>query len=177
MATFCKDCAVWNDSKKAEMQYHNGRLVAHRYCDYDRKWRASDQNIRGTRGDCDGYVPYRRAVLTKMCEILNVDPTKLFIEFDETKDNYVTTCKPELLVAYNEVASYICEGLDNHPDKETIAKTMFDSYIVDAEANVRMGNYCRATELYSEMVRILHIMFDVINKRSLFHDITKIKQK
>lgn len=176
MTYYCSECSMWFETKyDAEMLYHNGRLVVHHYCSHDKKYVASDQ-VTSERL-CGGFHYVKRAVLTKMCEILNVDPTKLFIEFDETKDNYVTSCKPELLVAYNEVASYICEGLDNHPDKETIAKTMFNSYIVDAEANVRIGNYCRATELYSEMVRVLHIMFDVINKRSLFHDITKIKQK
>lgn len=169
MTYYCEECAEWIASKDAKMLYHNGRLVVHRYCKHDRKYRAIDQEVFR----CDGFVYVKRAVLTKICEILNINPIGLFSCFDDAKDNYVIPCEPELLAAYNKIASYIVDGLDKHPDKEVIAKTMFDSYIIDAEANVKIGNYCKATAIYSEMVRVLHVIFDVINDYSVYHKLTK----
>ncbi len=170
MTYYCEECAVWINSKyPAEYQYHNGKLVIHRYCEYDKRLRACDQNIYG----CDGFIPVRRAVLTKICEILNANPNKFFNAFDETKENYLIPIEPELLAQYNEEAEYIVNGLDNLPNKESVAKAMLNSYIVDAEAYVKMGDYCKAVSLYSEMIRVFHIAFDVINERTLFHPLTK----
>ena len=171
MTYYCEDCAEWLASNDAKMMYHNGRNVIHRYCKYDRKYRACDQEVFR----CGGFVYVRRAILTKICEILNINPSKLFNEFDEVKENYIIPNSPELLAIYNNVASSIANGLDNHPDKEIIAKTMLDSYIIDAEANIKMHNYERAIDLYSEMVKVLHITFDIINERKLFYNLTKIK--
>ncbi len=170
MTYYCEECARWINSKyPAEYQYHNGKKVVHRYCDYDRKMRACDQEVYG----CGGFEYVRRAVLTKICEILKVNPTSFFNAFDETKENYLIPMDPELLVTYNDEAEYIVNGLDNLPNKESVAKAMLNSYIVDAEAHVKIGDYCKAVSLYSEMIKVFHITFDVINERTLFHSLTK----
>ena len=170
MTYYCEECERWINSKyDAEYQYHNGRKVIHRWCDYDRKMRACDQEVYR----CSGFIYVRRAVLTKICEILNINPSPLFSSFDETKENYLMPNQPELLASYNDLASYIVNGLDVLPNKEDIAKVMLNSYIIDAEANVKRGDYCKAVTLYSEMIKVLRITFDVINDRSKLHVLTK----
>ena len=171
MTYYCEDCAEWLASNDAKMMYHNGRNVIHRWCKYDRKYRACDQEVFR----CGGFVYVRRAVLTKICEILNINPNKLFDAFDEVKDNYIIPNNPELLAKYNALASYIVNGLESHPNKENIAKMMLNSYIIDAEANIKMHNYDQAVHLYGEMVKVLHITFDIINENNLFHDLAKIR--
>lgn len=171
MTYYCEECAEWLASNDAKMMYHNGRYVVHRWCKYDKKYRACDQEVYR----CGGFVYVRRAVLTKICEILKVNPDDLFNAFDEVKENYIIPCQPELLVKYHSLASYIVNGLTNHPEKEMIAKVMLDSYIVDAEANIKLKNYDKAINIYSEMVKVLHIIFDVINDYSIYHKLVKIK--
>ena len=173
MTYYCSECSEWKNTRyDAKMDYHNGRLVVHHYCDYDRKYVACDQVT--SRILCGGFVYVGRAVLTKLCEILNVNSDELFSHFDEVKDYHVIPSNPELLVQYTAIANSLAEGFDKLPNKEEVAKAMFNSYIINAEANAKMGNYCEAVRLYSEMVRTLHIMFDVMNERTLFH---KIKVK
>ena len=163
MTYYCEECSEWMRSNDVKMSYHNGKYVEHRWCKYDRKYRAYDQETYG----CRGFVYVRRAVLTKICEILNINPCELFNAFDEVKENYVMPNKPELLARYNNIATYIVNGLDNYPEKEYIAKTMLNSYIIDAEANIKLKNYEKAVSIYSEMVNVLHTIFDVINNKSL----------
>lgn len=170
MTYYCSECSTWKRSDNIKMTYHNGRYVEHRWCENDRKYRAYDQDTYG----CREFVYVRRAVLTKICEVLDVKQNALFNTFDEVKENYLKPCEPELLKQYNVVAKYIAEGFDKLPNKEEVAKAMFDSYIINAEANAKMGNYCEAVRIYGEMVRTLHIIFDVMNERTLFH---KIKAK
>lgn len=170
MGTFvCGDCATWINSKDADRY---GR----KYCTFSRRYEESDQSIYWLHGrQCPGFAWARRAVLTKLCEILNINSNKLFDAFDETRDNYVKTNEPELLECYYNVAEYIVNGLDTLPNKEELAKYMFNSYIIDAEANVIRGDYCKAVTIYSEMVRTLHIIFDVINNYDIHHDFAKTR--
>ena len=171
MTYYCSECAVWLESNDAKMMYHNGRDVVHRYCKYDRKYRAYDQNVY----NCSGFVYVRRAVLTKICEILNINPSEMFNAFDDVKENYVINCVPEKMINYNSVAPYIVNSLDNYPKKEELAKMMLNSYIVDAEANVKIKNYEKAVSIYNEMIKVLHIIFDVINDNTIYHKLVKIK--
>ena len=171
MTYYCNECAVWLESNDAKMMYHNGRCVIHRYCKYDRKYRACDQEVYR----CGGFVYVRRAVLTKICEILNINPDELFNAFDDVKENYIIDNIPEEMVKYNSIASYIVNGLENYSEKEKLAKVMFDSYIVDALANVKLQNYDKAVNIYGEMIKILYIIIDIINDRSLYHKLVKIR--
>ena len=168
MGTFvCGDCATWINSKDADRY---GR----KYCSFSRRYEESDQSIYWLNGrQCPGFAWARRAVLTKICEILNINPNKLFDAFDKARDNYVKPYEPELLNCYYSVAAYIINGLDTLQNKEELAKAMLNSYIIDAEANVIRGDYYKAVAIYSEMIRTLHIIFDVINERTLFHALTK----
>ena len=125
MTYYCSECAVWLESNDAKMMYHNGRDVIHRYCKYDRKYRAHDQNVY----NCSGFVYVRRAVLTKICEILNINSDELFKAFDDVKENYVINNMPDKMVKYNSVAHYIVNGLDNHPEKEKLAKVMLKQLV------------------------------------------------
>lgn len=171
MTYYCSECAVWLESNDAKMMYHNGRDVIHRYCKYDRKYRACDQEVFR----CSGFVYVRRAVLTKICEILNINHDEFFNAFDDVKENYIIDNIPEEIIKYNSITSYIVNGLDNHPEKEKLANMMLNSYIIDAEANAKMKNYDKAVSIYSEMIKVLHIIFDVINDKSLYHNLVKIK--
>ena len=86
----------------------------------------------------------------------------------------VINCVPEKMINYNSVAPYIVNSLDNYPKKEELAKMMLNSYIVDAEANVKIKNYEKAVSIYNEMIKVLHIIFDVINDNTIYHKLVKI---
>ena len=171
MSYYCCDCAEWISSNDSKMSYHNGRYIVHKWCKHDRTYRAEDQNVYG----CSGFSYVRRAILTKICEILNINPCTLFNCFDDIKENYIMCEKPEKLVDYNSISAYIVKGLDSIPNKEELAKRLLNSYIIDAEANIKLHKYEEALNLYEEMVRTLHIMFDAMYERNISHNLVKIK--
>ena len=166
MAFKCGDCVTWQNSKNADRY---GR----KYCHFSKRYEEEEQSIYWMHGrKCPGFVWARRAVLTKICEILNINSTELFKAFDETRDNYVRPFNPELMSKYNNIALFISNGFDSLPNKEEVAKAMFNSYVIDAEANAKMGNYEKAVNIYSEMVKTLYIIFDVMNENTIFKKIS-----
>ena len=160
MAYYCNECAEWISSKDSKMAYHNGNYVVHKYCNYDRKYRAADQNIFG----CRGFVYVRRVLLTKVCEILNLDPKKYFSAFDETKDVYVVPTCIDKLIDYNTIGPVIAEKLDQDERKEEIANCMLNDYIIPAEANARLQKYEEAVSIYQTMIKVLAVMYNLFDK-------------
>lgn len=163
MAFYCGDCVTWINSEDANR-------YGEKYCDYDRKYRAKNQNIYG----CRGFVWARRAIITKVCEILEIDPEELFSAFDEVKEEYLVLDNMDRLVEYNFVTPMICEYLDTADNKENIAKNLLEMYIIKAEAYVKMKKYQEAVLKYTEMVNMLTLLAN-INKENI-HQERKMKQ-
>jgi len=161
MAYYCNECAEWISSRDSKMDYHNGRLVVHKWCDYDRKYRAEDQQIYG----CGGFSYVRRSVITKICEILNINGEKLFNAFDETKEKYIVPTEFGKLVDYNMVGTEIANGLTLHPQRKTIAKNMLEGFIIPAEAEARVGKYKEAVDIYERMIKVLAIIFNATKEK------------
>ena len=91
--------------------------------------------------------------------------------------------KEEILELYNiykklecsNVVEGLVQGLDSIPNKEELTKRLLNSYIIDAETNIKLHKYEEALNLYEEMVKTLHIMFDVMYERNISHNLVKIK--
>ena len=171
MTYYCCECSEWLRSNDSKMSYHSGRYEEHRWCQYDKRYRAANQNVYG----CSGFVYVRRAIITKICEILDINPCVLFSSFDEIKENYLICEKSEKLIDYNSIAPYIVNGLEAIPNKKELAKKLLNSYIIDAEANIKLHRYEEAFNLYEEMVKTLHIMFDVMYDYNISHNLVKIR--
>lgn len=150
MAFVCSDCVTWIKSKDANR-------YGEKYCDYDQKYRSADQNIYG----CRGFVWARRVIITKVCEILGVNPAAYFDAFDDTKDNYIVPCCIDKLIDYNTIGPIISDRMDHDLDKEKMAKYILDNYIIPAEAYAKMGNFIDAVSIYQRMIQILAFTYYV----------------
>lgn len=174
MAYYCNECATWQESSDAKMSYHNGKLVVFRWCSYDRQYRAADQNIYR----CTGFVYLRRAIITKICEILGIDNKDLFKSFDSVKEEYLIPTEIGKLVDYNTIGKEITLKLDSHLQKEMIAKNMLDGYIIPAEAYAKLGKYEEAVSIYERMVKVLAVIFNVtklqIEEKNFYNNLIKV---
>lgn len=176
MGTYeCHDCSEWVNSYDSKMSYHEGRYIEHRWCKYDRTYRAFDQKIYS----CRGFHPVGRAVITKVCEILNIDNKEYFNAFDEIKEEYIIPTAYGKLVDYNDIASTIADGLENHPKKENIAKNVLEMYIIPAFSATMKKQYDQAVEIYERMVKTLAIIFDAtkeqIAEQKFYNNLISIK--
>ena len=143
MAFYCSDCVTWVNSKNADRY---GR----KYCDYSRRYEEPDQKIYG----CKGFVWAKRSIITKVCEILNIDPTRYFQAFDEAKEIIIVPSCIDKLIDYNTVGPIIAERLDNCPDKVQIAQNVLRTYIEPALAKCEAKDYQGAVEIYEKMVKV-----------------------
>ena len=100
MTYFCRDCFTWNDSKDVNR-------YGEKWCKYDKKYRSGDQKIY----DCKGFVWIRRVIITKVCEILGINPSKYFMAFDETKEIYLVPDCIDKLIDYNTVGPVIAKKI------------------------------------------------------------------
>ena len=157
MAYYCNECAVWLESNDAKMDYHNGREVVHRWCTYDRKYRAADQNVY----NCGGFVYVRRVIITKVCEILGINNTSFFNSFDNVKECYLIEEDMNRMIDYNTIGPVIAERMDNDPDKEKMAAYILNNYIISAEAYAKIGNFIDAVNIYQRMIQILAFTYYV----------------
>lgn len=148
MAYYCSECVTWVNSK-------DGDRYGRKYCTYSRRYEEPDQNIYG----CRGFVYAGRVILTKVCEILGVNPDTFFASFDETKDVYLVPSCIDKLIDYSTVGTVIVNSMDNYPEKKQLANNMLNGYIIPAEANARMGKYQEAVSIYERMVKVLAIIF------------------
>lgn len=163
MAFYCSDCATWQASNYAKNAYHNGRLVVHKYCDYDRKYRAADQQIFG----CRGFVWVRRAVITKVCDILKANPERYFNAFDDTKEIYLVPDKIDKLIDYNSVGPNIAEKMENDPNNRIVAEYMLNNYIMPATVKGEDKDYQGAVEIYERMIKTLAAMYHEMKENIL----------
>lgn len=162
MAFVCSDCVTWINSRDANR-------YGEKWCDYDRKYRSADQNIYG----CRGFVWARRSIITKVCEILGIDPTKYFNAFDETKEIYLLPSCIDKLIDYNTVGPVVAERMDNCPQKEQLAENMLKGFINPAFECCEKKDYQGAVSIYEKMVKVLAVMFNATKEmidESLFYD-------
>lgn len=157
MSYYCNECAIWLESTDARMDRHNGREVIHRWCSYDKKYRAADQDVYR----CGGFVYVRRVIVTKVCDILAIDKASLFSTFDEVKECCLIQNEMDKLIDYNTIGPVISDRMDHDPDKEKMAKYILDNYIIPAEAYAKMGNFADAVSIYQRMIQILAFTYYV----------------
>lgn len=154
MAFYCRDCVTWVNSRDANR-------YGEKWCDYDRKYRSPDQKIY----DCKGFVWAKRSIITKVCEILNIDPTKYFKAFDDTKEIVLIPSCVDKLIDYNTIGPVIAEKMDENVNKEAMAKNILDSYIEPAYEKCLEEDYQGAVAIYEKMVKVLAIMFDLTKEK------------
>lgn len=155
MAFYCEDCVTWVNSKDADRY---GR----KYCDYSKRYEEPDQKIY----DCPKFVWAKRSIITKVCEILGIDPSKYFKAFDDTKELFLIPSCVDKLIDYNTVGPIISEKLDSNNKKIEIANNILQTYIEPAYEKCLRKDYQGAVTLYEYMVKVLAVMFNV-TKESL----------
>ena len=167
MAFVCSDCVTWVNSKDADRY---GR----KYCTYSRRYEEPDQNIYG----CRGFVWARRSIITKICDILDVDPTKYFMAFDDTKDIYIIPSCIDKLIDYNTVGPAIAQKLDECKLKKQIANNILNTYIEPAFEKCKKNDYQGAVTIYEYMVKVLAMMFnttkEAIEENTFYDNLIKI---
>ena len=168
MAFYCSDCVTWVNSKDADRY---GR----KYCDYSRRYEEPDQNIYG----CRGFVWAKRSIITKVCEILNINPTKYFEAFDDTKEILIIPSSVDKLIDYNTVGPAIAEKLEASPAREQIAKNVLHNYIEPAYKKCEEKDYQEAVSMYEYMVKVLALMFnttkEAINEDRMYDNLIRIR--
>ena len=148
MAFYCSDCVTWVNSKDANR-------YGEKWCDYDQKYRSADQKIY----DCRGFVWAKRSIITKVCEILNIDPTSYFKAFDDTKEIILIPSCVDKLIDYNTVGPVIAERIDQAEARIPLAQYILDSYIKPAYERCAEKDYQGAVNIYEKMVKTFAIMF------------------
>ena len=167
MATYCRDCVTWVNSRDANR-------YGEKWCDYDRKYRKPDQPIYG----CRGFIWIGRVIITKVCEILNVDPKPYFDAFDDTKEIYIIPSCVDKLIDYNTVGPVIAEKLDKCSAKEQIANNILKTYIKPAYEKCLEKDYQGAVTTYEYMIKVLAVMLNAtkksIEETRMFDDLLKV---
>ena len=144
MAYYCGECIVWRGSRD-ENRY------GERWCPFSGRYERSDQNTYG----CKGFLYAGRAILTKVCEILQLDPTEWFAAFDEVKENYIMPDKVDWLVSYCKLGPKVAENLEAEPDKVSAAQNIMSKYLLPARQAVQQNSLNEAAEIYRNMVLTL----------------------
>lgn len=148
MAYYCGECIVWRGSSD-ENSY------GERWCSYSRRYERSDQNTYG----CKGFLYAGRAILTKVCEILNLDSRPWFTAFDRVKEAYLVPCRMDLLVGYCCVGPTLAASLNADSQKESLAQLLMNTYLIPARKLSDAGLYHEAVEVYRGMVDELIVKF------------------
>lgn len=168
MAFVCGDCVTWITSDVANS-------YGEKWCDYDQKYRRKDQNIYG----CRGFVWARRSIITKVCEILAIDPTKYFQAFDDTKEIYLIPSSIDQLIDYNTVGPVIASSMDNCKEKENLANNMLNGYIIPATELSIQGKHQEAVAIYERMVKVLAVIFNAtkekLEEKSFYNNLIKVR--
>ena len=163
MAFVCGDCVTWITSDDANR-------YGEKWCDYDRKYRRKDQNIYG----CRGFVWARRSIITKVCEILAIDPTKYFQAFDDTKEIYLIPSSIDQLIDYNTVGPVIASSMDNCKEKENLANNMLNGYIIPATELSIQGKHQEAVAIY-ELAVIFNATKEKLEEKSFYNNLIKVR--
>ena len=154
MAFYCGDCVTWVNSRDADRY---GR----KYCDYSKRYEEKDQNIYG----CRGFVWAKRSIITKVCEILNINPSKYFKAFDDTKEILIVPSCIDELIDYNTVGPVIASRIEECELKEQIARNILNTYIEPAYEKCLEKDYQGAVTIYEKMVKTLATMFNATKER------------
>lgn len=144
MAYYCGECAIWQGSSDANS-------YGERWCSYSRRYEKSNQNTYG----CRGFVYAQRAVLTKVCQILNEPTEAHFCYFDEAKEAYVVPYHMDMLVNYCAVGSKLASKLENASAKIRISQQALQQYILPAEELCAEKEYEKAVSIYVDMVKFV----------------------
>ena len=167
MSFVCGDCVTWVNSKDANS-------YGEKWCDYDKKYRSANQKIY----DCRGFVWAKRSIITKVCEILNIDPTGYFKAFDDTKEIYLIPSCVDELIDYNTVGPTIANKIGESENRENVAKNILNSYIKPAYEKCIQKDYQGAVSIYEKMVKVLAIMFNAtkesIKESRMFDDLLNV---
>lgn len=93
-------------------------------------------------------------ITTTMCSVLNYsDDCKYLKTLRDFRDKYMKydpKCLP-LLLEYDKVGPLISQAINQDKQKETVAKAMFDNYIIPAVCSIEAQDYDQALELYVNM--------------------------
>lgn len=144
MAYYCGECIVWRGSSD-ENRY------GERWCSYSRRYERSDQNTYG----CKGFLYAGRAVLTKVCDLLDLDTTSWFFAFDRVKEAYLVPNEMGLLVDYCSIAPDLVAAMSEDPQQETLARQLMEEYLEPAKGMCEDGEYAEAAAIYRQMVGVL----------------------
>lgn len=144
MAYYCGECIVWRGSSD-ENRY------GERWCSYSRRYERSDQNTYG----CKGFLYAGRAVLTKVCDLLDLDTTPWFSAFDRVKEAYLVPNEMGLLVDYCSIAPDLVASMNKDPQQETLARQLLEKYLEPAKGMCEDGEYAEAADIYRQMVTAL----------------------
>ena len=144
MAYYCGECIVWRGSSD-ENKY------GERWCSYSRRYERSDQNTYG----CRGFIYVGRAILTKVCEILQLDMQEWFAAFDEVKEAYIVPRHMDMLVDYCSVGPILAEKIETDIDRYSLANYLLEAFLIPARQMEKRGLVCEATEKYCEMIENL----------------------
>lgn len=150
MAYYCGECIVWRGSRD-ENRY------GERWCSYSRRYERSDQNTYG----CKGFVYAGRAVLTKVCEILELDKEPWFDAFDRVKEAYLVPQEMTLLVDYCGMGPKVAEQLEHDADRESVAQQIVKEYLLPARTMSNEGHYRQAVQIYARMVTELREKYKI----------------
>ena len=168
MAYYCGECVTWINSD-------DGDRYGRKYCSYSRRYEEADQNIYG----CRGFVWARRAIITKVCEILGIDALEYFKAYDETKELYLVPSCIDKLIDYSTVGPVVAERMNNYPEKKQLALNMLNGYIIPAEANAKVGKFQEAVSIYERMVKVLAIIFHAtkadIQANAFYDNLIKVR--
>lgn len=151
----CGDCAVWVNSQYADRD-------GWKYCKYYKRYFPEDESIYNMHGGrCEHFAPVGRIIITNVCNILNINPSKYFKAFDMVEETTIIPSCIDKLIDYNTVGPVISSKLNNCAKKEQLAKNILINYIDPAYDKYEEKDYQGAITLYERMVKVLALMFGV----------------
>ena len=144
MAYYCGECAIWAGS--GDVDRYNRR-----WCPVSRRYEESNQNTYG----CRGFVYNGRAIVTRVCEILNIPSADWYDAFDAVKDAYVAPFHMDWLTSYCGLGPAISSAMSRDPNRRSVATNLLNEYMVPARALYLKGQAEEAAHLYRRMVLYL----------------------
>lgn len=144
MSYYCGECIVWRGSSD-ENKY------GERWCSFSRRYERSDQNTYG----CKGFLYAGRAVLTKVCEILQLDTQEWFDAFDVVKEAYIVPKHMDMLVNYCGIGPVLAGKMESDPERMSLAKHLLGGYLLPAKEMGNKGLHQQAVNCYREMLCFL----------------------
>lgn len=91
-------------------------------------------------------------MLTKVCDILGLDPQPWFAAFDRVKEAYLVPEQMGLLVRYCDMAPGLVDAMENDPERELVAQHLLDRYLVPTRRMSENNLFEQATNRYQKMV-------------------------